>query len=43
MVLIKDQNAWGEVDPQQGNIDEETETCVGVRGVSGTFAIERVL
>jgi hypothetical protein len=31
MVLIKDQNAPGEVDLQQGNIDEETETYVGVR------------
>ena len=26
-------NTWSELDLQQSNIDEETETCVGVRGV----------
>jgi hypothetical protein len=26
-------NSWSELDLQQSNIDEETETCVGVRDV----------
>lgn len=34
MVTLNNQpNTWSELELREGNIDEETETCVGVRGV----------
>lgn len=34
--LGNEPNTWSEPEPQEGNIDEETETCVGVRVIIST-------
>ena len=33
MGVMNNQESWGEVDRQRSDVDEETETCVGVRDV----------
>jgi hypothetical protein len=39
MVTVNDEeNTWAQVDLQKSSVDEETETCVGVRGVLGLLA-----
>ena len=33
MGVMNNEQSWGEVDLQRSHVDEETETCVGVRDV----------
>ena len=36
VTLGNEPNTWSELEPQEGNMDEEAETCVGVRGILST-------
>ena len=42
VTLGNEPNTWSELEQQEGNMDEEAETCVGVRSIS-TCCCERVI